>query len=500
MHLITGKKGTPHVTSENHGFLNSRMVGRGRFVFNFSHNFEAVKLSNNSVQIRSGQGMLNGRHFEIEEGQTESVAIESGTVGMNRNDIIVARYEKGQNGHETLTLVAVKGTAVSGTPSDPAVNEGNVLDGDSIVDFPLYRVIIEDTDIEEIVQMFDVVDFDIAEMQEAVTETLENVEETLAELEDSLEDVENKPYKYVGSGEPFIVPTTDFQRKVGVGDLYLDETNIELWICSEVTKNASDVVTHAFWFKIASDYHTPRIYETWSAPTTNPSHYTGVEIGDILLRYDEEYTALVNNVYIAEMVTTLGTPQVKWREIVTDRSEKWNDYYLKSDTNTLLNYKLDRADGIKVFYGATEPTQSLLNGSMTGDIYLRLNGSDREVSQIIGMWLVSVYPSSGTYYWQKIPLGDYYNKTETDNLLNAKQDTLTAGTNITIDANNVISATGGGGGDIPAPTTSTRGGIYARTEQDTSNMQEVVVGTDGKAYVYNDYTSLVETIVGESEV
>lgn len=45
-------------------------------------------------------------------------------------------------------------------------------------------------------------------------------------------------------------------------------------------------------------------------------------------------------------------------------------------------------------------------------------------------------------------LTDYYTKTDTNTLLNAKQDTLTAGTNITIDANNVISATGGGGGTV----------------------------------------------------
>ena len=59
---------------------------------------------------------------------------------------------------------------------------------------------------------------------------------------------------------------------------------------------------------------------------------------------------------------------------------------------------------------------------------------------------------------------------------------------------------GGGGGEIPAPTLETRGGIYARTEEDVSNMQEVVIGANGKAYVYNDYSSLVHLIVGGSEV
>lgn len=41
---------------------------------------------------------------------------------------------------------------------------------------------------------------------------------------------------------------------------------------------------------------------------------------------------------------------------------------------------------------------------------------------------------------------DAYTRAETDNLLNAKQNTLTAGSGITIDENNVISSTGGSGG------------------------------------------------------
>ena len=41
-----------------------------------------------------------------------------------------------------------------------------------------------------------------------------------------------------------------------------------------------------------------------------------------------------------------------------------------------------------------------------------------------------------------------YDKERIDNLLNAKQDKLTAGTGINIDDNNVISASGGGGSSI----------------------------------------------------
>jgi len=49
-----------------------------------------------------------------------------------------------------------------------------------------------------------------------------------------------------------------------------------------------------------------------------------------------------------------------------------------------------------------------------------------------------------TYFWGKIKAA-----------LAGKQDTLTAGTNITIDANNVISASGGGGSVSYITTTAT---------------------------------------------
>lgn len=35
----------------------------------------------------------------------------------------------------------------------------------------------------------------------------------------------------------------------------------------------------------------------------------------------------------------------------------------------------------------------------------------------------------------------------------------------------------------PAPTIEKRGGVYATTVDDTTGMAEVVIGSDGKAYV-----------------
>lgn len=56
---------------------------------------------------------------------------------------------------------------------------------------------------------------------------------------------------------------------------------------------------------------------------------------------------------------------------------------------------------------------------------------------------VSAFTNDAGYLTEHQSLSDYYTKSEVDTELADKQDKLTAGTNITIDANNVISSTGG---------------------------------------------------------
>ena len=56
---------------------------------------------------------------------------------------------------------------------------------------------------------------------------------------------------------------------------------------------------------------------------------------------------------------------------------------------------------------------------------------------------VSAFTNDAGYLTEHQSLSDYYTKSEVNTELADKQDKLTAGTNITIDANNVISSTGG---------------------------------------------------------
>lgn len=97
---------------------------------------------------------------------------------------------------------------------------------------------------------------------------------------------------------------------------------------------------------------------------------------------------------------------------------------------------------------------------------------------------VSAFTNDAGYLTEHQSLDNYYNKTQTDNLLAGKQHTLTAGANITIE-NNVISATGSG---EPADLTN----YYTKTETNTllnakANISSLAtVATSGN---YNDLTN-----------
>ena len=57
---------------------------------------------------------------------------------------------------ESVTPLVLTGEPSTGTPSDPEYNEGSILDGDSPVDFPLYRVVTNGVNAGDPVPLFDV--------------------------------------------------------------------------------------------------------------------------------------------------------------------------------------------------------------------------------------------------------------------------------------------------------------------------------------------------------
>lgn len=152
--LVTGRWGETHVTSAQAGNFNSGIVGDGCYVMS---GLDATMTSANTCHISPGFGSFNGRDFEVPAGGID-LTIDNGTQAQYRNDLVVVRYALEPSSQtESAELVVVKGAPAASEPADPAINEGSILDGDSPVDMPLWRIPLDGITVGDPVRIFQTV-------------------------------------------------------------------------------------------------------------------------------------------------------------------------------------------------------------------------------------------------------------------------------------------------------------------------------------------------------
>ena len=180
LHLVTGHEGAEHIMSQDQGSFNIAAFGSGQYVMDHGNNFEASVVNSNTVRIKDGDMLMQGRHIRLAAGTTEDVTIDSGTAGMLRNDLICARYTKNSStGVEAAAFIVVKGTEVASNPSDPVYNSGTITDGNDLInDFPLYRVSLNGTTVTLSEPLFTV----SAKLSDAVDDLVEAVSD-IADLQ-----------------------------------------------------------------------------------------------------------------------------------------------------------------------------------------------------------------------------------------------------------------------------------------------------------------------------
>ena len=151
VHLITGHAGKGHVTALDVARFNMGIFGPDTYVMEVGDMFEAVR-SGNSVTIQSGELVMKGRHVSIPEGSSEEVSIE--TTSGNRVDIIAMRYERSE-GVETASIVVVKGESTEGNVvREPELEDGDINNGDTVLEVPLYSVYISGGNIVSVSKKF----------------------------------------------------------------------------------------------------------------------------------------------------------------------------------------------------------------------------------------------------------------------------------------------------------------------------------------------------------
>lgn len=163
--LVTGHAGQGHVSSADAGRLNAGICGVGKYVLDTGLKFAYSIESANLIRIASGDAVNQGRHITIPQNTYEDANILNGAQGKTRIDVITLRYSKvtRQVDSQTVTVEeasvnVIKGTEVAAgsTPEVPAVISGNIFDGTTIDDMPLYHVLITDTSVTSVTPVFKV--------------------------------------------------------------------------------------------------------------------------------------------------------------------------------------------------------------------------------------------------------------------------------------------------------------------------------------------------------
>lgn len=137
------------VSAELHGFMYQGVYGYSG-IYNFDNNCEAVIQSNNEIQLKSGLIVNKGRFLRIKG--TESVMIQNGSSGVNRTDLIVARFTT-DGINEKHTLEVIKGTS----ESMPSYTNGDIYNGATTCELPLYAVHLTGTKVDTVTQVCDTV-------------------------------------------------------------------------------------------------------------------------------------------------------------------------------------------------------------------------------------------------------------------------------------------------------------------------------------------------------
>ena len=139
-YLVTGFTGQD-VTASLDAHMHAAMVGADSYVTALGSQLAASIVDANTIRLADGALFFQGLFACIPTGQTADVALESGSQGQNRLDLIGFQYTKDvTTGQEQGTFVALKGTPVAGTPEPPAYTAGDCLSGAVSAFLPLYLV------------------------------------------------------------------------------------------------------------------------------------------------------------------------------------------------------------------------------------------------------------------------------------------------------------------------------------------------------------------------
>lgn len=157
MKIVSGKTGTPHVTSEQFRQTIEGTVGQGSYILTSGENLEPELASNNMLKIRGGMMSHHGNISCVDLNTYDEVTLTNGSQGVKRIDLIVNRYTRNdETGLEKNEWVVIIGTPDASNPKVPQHTIGNLQNGDLIDDCPVFEVHYDGINVTEVKKLLPV--------------------------------------------------------------------------------------------------------------------------------------------------------------------------------------------------------------------------------------------------------------------------------------------------------------------------------------------------------
>ena len=159
MKIVSGRTGSPHVTSQQFRQMLEGIIGRGSYIITSGENLKPELSSNNLMKIRSGMMAHHGCISCVDIGTYDEVTLTNGSQGMKRIDLIVNRYTRNAETEvEKCSWKVIQGTPVASNPAVPAYTSGNLQDGDLVDDCPAFEVHYDGINVTEVKSLLSVAD------------------------------------------------------------------------------------------------------------------------------------------------------------------------------------------------------------------------------------------------------------------------------------------------------------------------------------------------------
>lgn len=159
MKIVSGRTGAPHVTSQQFRQILEGVIGQGSYIIKSGENLKPELSSNNLLKIRSGAMAHHGCVSCVDIGTYDTAYLQNGTQGMKRIDLVVNRYTRnGSTEVENCEWRVIRGTPSSSNPAVPAYTSGNLQNGDTVDECPVFEVHYNGINVTEVKELLNAVD------------------------------------------------------------------------------------------------------------------------------------------------------------------------------------------------------------------------------------------------------------------------------------------------------------------------------------------------------